>query len=254
MFSCDTLKRSGEILLRRYKVSSPSMSPTLNVGDPISIASTDTLLLNAVVGFHPPARFRTDNPDVIFISRLVGLPGDSIQMKSGELLLNGKTYPHSINVKSSYLVETSMPLNEKKIPGFEYLQKEYNKYTFFSTEDEIAKLKENKAVIRITSNIDHSPFEDYFFSTGPNNNNIDTWGPQRIPKKNDIITIDQSNIATYSTLIVEHEQAEMPLVGSHYKIQKNYYFIVSDNRHNALDSRFLGFIPEDQIVGLVYKR
>ena len=39
----------------------------------------------------------------------------------------------------------------------------------------------------------------------------------------------------------------LPIV--QYTVERNYLFMMGDNRDNSLDSRFWGFVPENNVVG-----
>ncbi len=89
--------------------------------------------------------------------------------------------------------------------------------------------------------------------------NEDNYGPIVIPYKGMKLPLTANNLGMWDTFIQrDGHKATLDARGnvlidgkpnSTYVVEKNYLFGMGDNRDNSLDSRFWGFIPEENIVG-----
>ncbi len=95
------------VVFQPYTIPSPSMEPGLVTGDYIVVSKWSYGWSRASVPFNPPlgrgrlwghAPARGDvvvfrlprDPDVAYIKRLIGLPGDRVQVIGGQVRVNGK--------------------------------------------------------------------------------------------------------------------------------------------------------------------
>jgi len=89
--------------------------------------------------------------------------------------------------------------------------------------------------------------------------NRDNFGPLWIPKEGATVNLTIDSLPIYERIITVYEDNKLYVKNgviyindqpaTKYTFKQNYYFMMGDNRHNSLDSRYWGFVPQDHIVG-----
>ncbi|MDD7454658.1 MAG: signal peptidase I [Bacteroidales bacterium] len=77
---------------------------------------------------------------------------------------------------------------------------------------------------------------------------IKNFGPLYVPRKGDIIHINDTTSALYGDILIYENCSSSS--GTH-RFKHDYFFMAGDNVLDSGDSRYWGFVPDDYIVGVV---
>jgi signal peptidase I len=224
-------------VVEAYRIPSGSMENTLQVGD--------FLLVNKLAyGFRTPRRLpyteislpsftiplfgHLHNGDVVvfeypghrdevkpsepvnYIKRCIGLPGDTVEIRAGRVIVNG--------------IEMGFPPLGKR-----------------------------------THHSAGNPFQnnEQIFPIGSSFNDVN-YGPIVVPKRGDVWHINSAAFWQWRVFIEREGHSAAfsndtilidGAVTSTYCVKRNYYFMLGDNRDNSMDSRYWGFVPDENLVG-----
>lgn len=89
--------------------------------------------------------------------------------------------------------------------------------------------------------------------------NEDNFGPIYLPQSGAIVSLNEETLPLYKRIIEVYEKHDLKVENNRiyidgtaadsYQFEKNYYWMMGDNRDHSEDSRSWGYVPEDHILG-----
>lgn len=209
-----------------------------------------------------------------YIKRVVALPGDSVALRDKQLYVNDVFFPLGATMQQRWVAETTpgliFPVDSLRALGasdVSMMERGRSKVTFVATPALSEVVASWEGVARVTPYVQtrDAGFGARIFPRGSRFSR-DHYGPLYVPAKGDTITLTESNWLYYGDLIRRYERHQARLLPggafeidsvrtTHYVLERDYFFVLGDNRDVSVDSRFWGFVPQDNIVGkavLVY--
>jgi signal peptidase I len=183
------------------------------------------------------------------VFRLLAISGDVLEIKKGEVYVNNIHIPLPSTAKIEYEVDSRTPVEEleKKDPAFNSVINDHDTLKYFVqlTITEARGYEGRPGILGVKKNHPEINIADTFYAKASSEGlwSSDYYGPLNILSPGDTILVNEVNFKLFHNI---------PSIKQGLNILKEkLYFVMGDNRHASEDSRFIGFIPQSKMYGIV---
>lgn len=239
-----------QFCIASYCVSTNAMEEALHKGDYILVNKLpfeSNPERNNVVLFSSPLR-RDSLIAPLFLSRCIGLPGDTITVTNEGYVINGTLLPYSPMALNTYFVSIQTlssfmaAIDKCNIPVRNLASEPFGKTLRLTNFEEYQLREELTADMQrqfVRKQI--APYEIIVPAKG----RAYRLTPSSIMACKEAILSEAGDMAKIKDgkLIVDGKETDF------FFFNKDYYWMLSDNTNEAIDSRHLGLVPRENIVG-----
>jgi len=179
---------------------------------------------------------------------MVAFSGDKVELKNGDLFINDRKADVASTVLNQYKVASTelLELPDNKLEDdFRVVGRDSGLYRYQCafTAAEAEEYRQRKpAIVSVTRLLDPE-LPALAFYCKDCQHSVDNWGPFIIPGPGDTVIVDNLEQSAFRNISGVHNGKNL--------VKEKLYFVLGDNRHGAMDSRFIGLITASKMYGIV---